>query len=147
MDKKQKKEIIIMAVGAVILGLLLANNLGKVKVKTASSTVGDIADKVFQKAAPKKEVPRKDIADTDTQWGRDPFTLHETGGGGEGGEYVSGLTLVGITEGAGIMPSAIINDEIVKEGSKIGKFTVLSIKKDRVTVTDGKDKLELLIDR
>ena len=61
--------------------------------------------------------------------------------------YVSGLTLVGITEGVGIMPSAIINDEIVKEGSKIGRFTVLSIKKDRVTVTDGKDKIELIIDR
>jgi len=151
MEKKQQKEIIIMVVGAIVLAVVLAGNLIKPKPKTVSPPAGAAAQTVLQKiapmAAPEKVGPGKALSESGMSWGRDPFVLVETGAGVTAEENVSNLTLEGTTAGVGIRPSAIINDEIVKEGSKIGKFTVLSIIKNKVIVTDGKDETELIIDR
>jgi len=152
MEKKQQKEIIIMVVGVVILVAILAVNLIKSKPKTASSPAGAAVQTILQKtalpvAAPEMKEPGTAVSESDAQWGRDPFMLKEFGAGGVVEDSFASLTLEGTTAGDGIRPSAIINDEIVKEGSKIGKFTVLSIIKNKVIVTDGKDETELIIDR
>ena len=43
--------------------------------------------------------------------------------------------------------SALINDEIVEIGSKIGENVVVDIKKDRVILNDGKQNFELKMER
>jgi hypothetical protein len=71
----------------------------------------------------------------DGGWGRDPFVLHEVA---VKVDSVENLRLMGITSGGNKKPMAVINNELVPVGAKIGKFEVIEISKKGVAVTDGK---------
>jgi hypothetical protein len=75
------------------------------------------------------------------EWGRDPFQRYEIAT--EKVEDASRLRLMGITTGAKGKSIAVLNNEMVRAGSRIGKFQVISIEKDSVVVTDGKQKYTL----
>ena len=62
-------------------------------------------------------------------WGRDPFSLKVA------------LALNGILWDDNL-PQAIIGDNVVKVGDKVGNNTVVSILKDRVILNDGTRDLE-----
>ncbi|HOX09333.1 MAG TPA: hypothetical protein PLA52_01675, partial [Candidatus Omnitrophota bacterium] len=54
--------------------------------------------------------------------------------------------LSGITQ-AGNDSTAIINDEVVRTGAKIGGWEVTQISKDAVTLTDGNDTVTVTLNR
>lgn len=62
-------------------------------------------------------------------WGRDPFTLSS-----EKIFQAGQFELRGISFGKGQVGYAFINNEIVKEGDKIGNYEVVEIHKDRVLI-------------
>ena len=59
---------------------------------------------------------------------------------------LSGIRLSGILSKGG-KPTAIINNQVVGIGSKIGKRSVLEIREDSVILQEGKDKYTLMIQR
>ena len=75
---------------------------------------------------------------TGLAWGRDPFT-----GGSAGGE-VSGFDLSGILWDAS-QPIAIINGQMLRVGDEVEGYRILEITRDRVTMSDGSEPLNLLI--
>lgn len=78
---------------------------------------------------------RRTSADT---WGKNPMVVKET----FSGETISGFTLSGILWDK-TKPTAIVNDQIVEKGSRLGDFVVIDIQKDRVSLDDGQDKIDL----
>lgn len=97
---------------------------------------------IFSDATP--VIAEKDIArerrakrSSFTSWGRNPFSLYRGPA-----TTISGLALSGVLwdENA---PTAIVNEEIVGIGDKIGIYTVVDIQKDKVILTDGTKNYEL----
>lgn len=147
MDKK-KIEMIAVGVLVVVFIFVLANSIGKVKVKfkaakayapvktalpvTITPQIGTIstARKAMEKGLEKP-----------LGWGRDPFMLQAISP--EKIEDITSLKLMGITIGEKSRPMAIINNKLVSAGSSIGKFKVLSVSMDKVIVTDGAENFEL----
>ena len=72
-----------------------------------------------------------------TTWGRSPF-MPKT----EAVVTPTKLILAGIAWDDE-NPKAVINDEIVGAGDKVGGNTVVSIQKDRVIMSDGSSEFEL----
>lgn len=116
-----------------------------------ASIPGQVVGSAQASAKGQTRRPRtKDLSKTNASlktalWGRDPFVLKEMGSG----SVLSGLKIMGITAAAGANKKsmAIINDEIVSVGSKVGQYEVVQIMKDRVTITDGKDNFDLLLEQ
>lgn len=139
MDKK-KKEIIVMIVLVGAFVALFFSTFNRTKGKLA------ILFPKLNKWVPYNTVPVKDIAATvavkkihkkELVWGRDPFQLNEATEAG-GAKTEGPLKLMGITyDDKGQASMAVINDEIVKPSSKVGKFTVKEILKNKVVVNDG----------
>ena len=69
-------------------------------------------------------------------WGRDPFSRGTAAG------QVSGLSLSGILWDASA-PIAIINGQMVHVGEQCEGYRVTEITRDRVSVTDGTDTVQL----
>lgn len=69
-------------------------------------------------------------------WTRDPFTR------GASMSHTSGLTLSGILWDPA-QPIAMINDHMVRVGEQLEGYTILEIRQDRVSVTDGTDTFQL----
>jgi len=157
MDKK-KTELIVTGVLIVIFVIVLTNSIMKIRAKTAPRPSEAITEQPANPASqlsifPEKERPGHSTAaiskkeareKTVPTWGRDPFTREETIISSDSG--VSSLRLMGITIGSS-KSMAIINNEIVNTGSKIGKFTVLKIARDRVVLTDGTENFELILNK
>jgi hypothetical protein len=72
----------------------------------------------------------------------DPFTSKKPGRKEKAGDF----KLSGITQ-AGNDSTAIINDEVVRTGAKIGGWEVTQISKDAVTLTDGNDTVTVTLNR
>jgi hypothetical protein len=72
----------------------------------------------------------------------DPFASKKSGKKDGAGNF----KLSGITQ-AGKDSTAIINDEVVKVGAKIGEWKVTQILPDAVTLTDGNDTVSVTLNR
>jgi len=72
----------------------------------------------------------------------DPFVSKKPGRKDKAGDF----KLSGITQ-AGSDSTAIINDEVVRTGAKIGGWEVTQISKDAVTLTDGNDIVTVTLNR
>ncbi|MDI6758204.1 MAG: hypothetical protein QMD94_00795 [Candidatus Omnitrophota bacterium] len=154
-----KKRVEIIIIGALILIFIFTwGNTFKIIKKRAGPTFPHFAESavgviggVNQKAALFLDKPAigigasnkltgSDNAKADSVWGRCPFS-------GETyfcDEEVIGLRLVGIIwDKKGSL--AIINNDIVKIGDKIGAVTVVDIKQDRVILNDGSRNIELIL--
>jgi len=82
-------------------------------------------------------------AGTKIAWGRDPFMLEEPQDEGTAG--APKLRLMGITVGRDGSPRAVINDQMVSKGSKVGKFKVLDILPNKVIVMDTDEMTEIVL--
>ncbi len=149
MDKKKKLELIAIPVLIMVLILAVAGSFKKgpasgVKgpfIKDAASLKARMA-----KGASARAMPEKASFSSELTWGRDPFAAHGTTGRGD--EFSQGLNLMGISWSSKMNAySAIINNEIVAVGSRVGRFAVTDIQKDRVTVSDGERSCDLLLAR
>jgi hypothetical protein len=88
---------------------------------------------------PKMKIPADRLV-----WGRDPFTLSDFSP--EEVSPIQDLQLMGITCSSDTSAyKAIINDEIVTVGSKLGAFTVVEISEHIVKVQDKKGTYDLRI--
>ncbi len=105
--------------------------------KISAGLMGPGLGEVKAPEAAKKKAPPGDIG-----WGRDPFLPYEASF--QEADSIQNLRLMGITSSLDKKTySAIINDELVQIGSRVGKFELISIKKDRVIVKDDKARYEL----
>ncbi len=103
----------------------------------ASSSAMSPAPVDTQVAAESSTFERKTKKMGYAAWGRSPF-LQKT----EAVVTPTKLILAGIAwDDQG--PKAVINDQIVGVGDKVGGNTVVSIKKDRVIMNDGSSDFEL----
>lgn len=144
MDSKQKNQLMIVGALVAVFALVFANSLRQVKAKLEPTTAYTQATpgaglhdiKVFkgQVSEPKKE-------EREVKWGRDPFVLQEASQGAV--DSVASLKLMGIITGTNSKPKAIINNEILSVGSKLGKFTLKGISKNKVVVSDGEKDYDL----
>lgn len=141
MDKK-KIEIIAVAILAAIFVYFWAGTLTKVTRRTAVTTPaivsgpGMLSTELF---GTKQPAP---VEKTEgSGWGRDPFALRETSP--QEADTIASLKLMGITASDKTKAMAVMNDEIVRVGSKIGKFRVLKINPKSVVVTDGTENYTL----
>lgn len=146
MDKK-KLELVIAGILIVVFVVMLANAFAKVRQKAARVPAvqrpDDGAASPLSRlvAIRTKETKRAAVART-IPWGRDPFVLEESGP--VQASAIGSLRLMGITVGQkNGKPHAIINDEIVSVGSRIGAFTVVNILPTKVVVTDGEKEYDL----
>ncbi len=146
MDKK-KLEIIVIIILALVFIFILAGSFKKTRSKMPSAE-----QKTSQAILPEQEITplfatrheksmEKTKDNKELAWGRDPFMLHDIGTGVV--DTVENLKLMGITVGKNTKSMAIINDEIVSVGSKIGKFKIVSIMSNKVVVTDGEKNYDL----
>ena len=138
MDKK--KQIIMFIAGGIALLVLipvlvfsfkaLKNRASRQEERAVS---GAATDSAAGSGVPTKRRAKKSQF---TSWGRNPFAPAEVG------RIKSEVMLSGImwNEEA---PQAIINNEIVEVGDKIGGRTVVDIQKDRVIIDDGSGKVEI----
>lgn len=145
MDKK-KIEIIAVVLLIATFIFTLSGSLKKVGSKfKAKSEVVSAAINAPQAAAQASQASKKkmkpDIKEEIYAAGdRDPFGLPDSPQAAGG---ISTLKLTGIsTNGAGKM-IAVINEEIVPAGGKIGNFTVVNITSKKVILTDGQKTTEL----
>jgi len=139
-DKKQKIELTITAIGIVFLISLFLTNISKPKKAGREPSMVQVppaASSILPVASVDRHV-------STAKWGKDPF-YPETPFGGIN-PNVSGFILNGIAWDAE-NPYVIINDEIAKVGDKISGMTVIEINEKSVVIEqDGqKHTLELNI--
>ena len=149
MDRK-KIEIIAVVVLIVAFIFTLSGSLKKVgsklKSKAGVSSLAMSAPQApAQNAAASKKKAKPEIKEE--AYGpndRDPFGPPDTPPTAVSG--VSSMKLTGITTNGAGKAIAIINEEIVPVGGKIGTFTVVSISSKKVILTDGKETSELKLE-
>ncbi len=82
------------------------------------------------------------------KWGNDPFLVPKNmrHKGQEGALRINGMVLNGIIykSGGGV---AIINNKIIKKGDIVSGKKLVEILKDRVILSDGDEKIELMVER
>ena len=152
MDKK-KIELAAIPILIIVLALTIAGSLKKASVTgqrkpPLKGAAEDITRMVKEMAegrgagkAAQKKLPLSELT-----WGRDPFTMQKIAGGEKG--LIHSLSLMGISWSSQKNAySAIINNEIVTIGSRIGAFTVTDIQKDRATVSDKNKSYDLFLNR
>ncbi len=143
MDKR-KLELLIAGILIIVFTFILINSFKKVKSKHMF-----IKSQVSAKALPAQELkplfmtkkPEVKKEEREIGWGRDPFTLQETSI--DRVDTIANLKLMGITIDKTAKSMAIINNELLSVGDKIGKFRVIKISKGSVIVTDEKENFEL----
>jgi len=145
---KQKKEIIITGVLALVFVFTLANSIRKIKARyspAARPVVQSMPGKAqvsVPPESPKQEDAAllKNIEKEQLDWIRDPFSGKIYFSKEEGAAV--DLSLTGIVWDE-LKPRALINSDIVQEGSTIGQFRVLKIYKDKVVLEQGAKTFEL----
>jgi len=145
MDKK-KLEIAAAAILIIIFVLILIGSLKKTgqKMPVPSKAVSPaLLPANIKPIAETKNEKKPDVKDEETDLGRDPFALPEVKRGPA--SAVSGLNLAGITTNGAGKAIAIINENMVSVGGKIGYFTVVDITSNRVILTDGTQNYELTL--
>lgn len=135
---RNKKVIIlivlsIFAVISLIYGIVVSPKGRAVKVHTVA------AENLPQVSSPELVFSQRRAKRSKfTSWERNPFTLEENKGD------TSDLKLSGILWDEN-NSQAIINEEVLGKGGKIGEFEIIDIQKDKVTLSDGTKKIELKI--
>lgn len=142
MDKK-RLEIIITSVLIVVFVLLAANSCKVLKKRKAPAAPSKPQASQQGLAAPQEKnqpAAKPDAASTQQlQWGRDPFsnkvyiTIKESK---DAAFQVSGIVW------DKDKPTAIINNKVCEIGSRVGNFTVMAIRQDRVILSDGFQVIE-----
>lgn len=82
------------------------------------------------------------------KWGNDPFLAPKNmrQKGQEGALKINGMVLNGVIykSGGGV---AIINNKIMKKGDVVAGKKLVEILKDRVILSDGDEKIELMVEK
>ena len=80
------------------------------------------------------------------KWGSDPFFMPGMQKGKEGAAKIDGMTLNGVIRrnGSGI---AIINNRIMRKGDAIAGKRLIEILVDRVILSDGDERIELMVEK
>ncbi len=80
------------------------------------------------------------------KWGSDPFFVPGIQRGKEGATKIDGMTLNGVIlrKGSGI---AIINNRIMRKGDAIAGKRLIEILADRVILSDGDERIELMVEK
>ena len=135
LDKRQKTELSITAIGIIFLIFLVIGNIQRIQkkkiaiIKTGTKMSPSLSAPISLERGEIKESMIKD------SWGRDPFFFTTSGMAGSG---LEGLVLNGIVWDKD-NPYAIINDDVVKIGDKLDDMRVVEISEKSVTLEqDGK---------
>lgn len=135
MGKKEQRERIITGAAVAAFIFLAISTFSKMGAKKAAAPpVPAQSPDIAVTQTPKKPA---DAQKKDQEWGRDPFILGKL----TAGEGI-GLALNGIIWDA-TEPYAIINDEVVRRGDRIGGCKVVDIKEDRVILDNGTEQITL----
>ncbi len=144
MDKK-RVELTVVGFLLMVLVITFANSIVKIRPRAAmkgkdqpSPALQEAGEYLFRTKA---SVQKGRLTEEKTLWGRDPFMLH--GSADAEAASAENLKLMGITIGKNSKPIAIINDQLVGPGSKIGKFRILKVFPTKVIVSDGEKTFEL----
>ena len=136
---------LLLLVFIVMIGNLLTQMgvLGRRKASPSAAKpniASPLSSRLVSDNAP--ETAKKTLPAGEMGWGRDPFVPYEMAF--QEADSIQNLRLMGITASSDKKAySAIINDEVMTIGSRIGKFEIISIKKDRVIVKDDKGRYDL----
>ena len=141
MQNKKLIGLIVLGIGAIsslIYGIVTPSKVRRMASK------GSLHIKMQAKVTAEKSASSASVAatggprkDSFTDWGRDPFSSGPPA-------TVSEMVLTGILWDSSA-PLAMINDNPVAAGDKIGGCTVVEIKKDRVILKDDTKDFELLL--
>ncbi|MDD5136285.1 MAG: hypothetical protein PHN63_02925 [Candidatus Omnitrophica bacterium] len=149
MDKK-KIEIVAAIVLVIAFALILSSSLKKAgqklfpRAKTVTAAAVNAPENIKPVDLKKKEV-KPEVVVPGSAVERDPFALPDVPAGPV--SALSELRLTGITTNGKGKAIAIINENMVFVGGKIGHFTVLSIAGNKVVVTDGKQSYDLKLEQ
>ncbi len=139
MDKKQI-EIIGIIVLVPVMVLVWANSLKLLNSRNPKvSATSVLADTLTQKTLPAVSFTDPELP---VSWGRCPFS----GQVYSRNEDTVDLALTGIIWDPR-NPQALINGEVFGEGSFIGKFKIIKIYDDHVTIGSDSDSLELRMEK
>lgn len=141
MAGRKKIEFLITGLlGVVLLGIIFKDFIFKGSKKLPLIQKKNVTLEVGSGRADLLMISESDRAKLD--WGLDPFRVLVSAGVEvlEIGEW----NLTGISWRQG-RAAAIINDKIIHQGDSLGKFKVVDISKDRVSIQEGDQTLELYL--
>lgn len=144
-DNKSRVKLAITAVLIIVFILIWANTIKVIQKRRPGAKRPDVSAPVSVVApAPKAaEVPLVQLIDEEDdglEWVRCPFCgkLYIDSGGGV-------VSLSGILWDEND-PKAVMNDEIVGVGDKVSKYTVISIDRNTVIISDGAKDIKILLE-
>ncbi|MFC1666752.1 hypothetical protein ACFL0P_02605 [Candidatus Omnitrophota bacterium] len=139
LDKKQKTELIITAIGIVILIFLVISNMQKIqKEKKTTMEMSKLAVSSLLVPISIEEAELKG-ADIKEEWRRDPFSF---AGSTMASPALDGILLNGIVWDKEY-PYAIINDDVVKVEDRIGDMRVVEITEKSVILEQDGERYTL----
>jgi len=141
MDKKQQVQVIITAVLGLVMIFAWMNTFKFLAKRSSARSSRPVSAAVSAANTNLIVSPSKILTqnENNTDWGRDPFSgkvysfSHEVG---------ADLNLTGIIFD-GKSPQALINDKIAGVGAIVSGWRILEIKPNKVTLSDGTNKIEL----
>ena len=140
MKNKKLIVLIVLGIGAILSLIYGISTPSRGKKSTASGVQEAITqDSMAQNANKIVPTARRAKKTEFTTWERNPFTPS-----GTLSTSTSALTLGGIMWQK-VNPKAMVNNEIVGIGDKIGEYKVTDIKKDHVVLNDGKESHTLYL--
>ncbi|NQU95202.1 MAG: hypothetical protein HQ549_03090 [Candidatus Omnitrophica bacterium] len=142
MKNKKLVVLIILGIGAILSLIYGITTPSRGKRSAATSRKPQEAvtqDNTAQHASKIVPTARRAKKTEFTTWKRNPFTPT-----GVPGTSSSALTLGGIMWQE-VSPKAMVSNEIVGIGDKVGGYKVIDIKKDRVVLSDGKENHTLYL--
>ena len=157
MNKKDKLQLAVTGVLSVILVVIIAAGAGKKGKKRKRPKPVPAGEKAAVVPSPGSAAKTSKTSSRFRQLQaeadkmplvRDPFTLKPIEGGEEAQPGVPQeikFYLIGIAWDP-VQPKAIINNKIVQVGSQLDRYTVMEITEDKVTLSDGTEKLELFLE-
>ena len=148
MTPKDRTQLVIIAVGVVLLMILLLMNAKPAKKPVGSQTAAVKGEPPPPPGALEARLPpdeariQRQRAILKEPWKRDPFQ-------GASVSSVSGrseLNLKGIAVSQGNRPMAVINEEIVQEGDAVRGHLVKRIQPNQVVLQRGEEELILRLE-
>ena len=130
-ESKKRIELTITGIGVVILIFLVTSHMSK-----SGSGKGVLKTEVYHTSESAMTIVSEPESWDELKWGRDPF-LPDTSNTKEQG--MEDLALNGIMPDKQ-NPYAIINNEIVKLGDKVGGMTVIEINENNVVLDENGER-------
>lgn len=144
---KNKKVIILIilsvaAVFSLIYGISTPSKIRReIRSKSVNAQKKGIAATQGKSIASTAPATRQSSRSAYTSWARDPFS---SGPAVSSPTTISDMRLTGILWDD-VAPLAMISDNPIAVGDKIGGYTVVDIQKDKVMLTDGTKDYELTL--